>query len=932
MGISGLLPQLAPAPRTSLAALSADHYTTHTRCLRLAIDISIWLFQIQSGRGGSNPALRTFYYRLLHLLSLNIHPLFVFDGPNKPLFKRNKKVGGGGGKVASVPEFLAKQLLKQFGFPWHVAPGEAEAECALLQQAGVVDAVLSEDVDTLMFGSGFTIRNWTSENSSKSPTHVDVYHAEETKKRSGLDKEGMVLVALMSGGDYLPEGIVGCGIKVACDAARAGFGAQLCALGRKDKAGLGEWRERLEREIRTNESKFFSRRNPAFTMPEDFPSAEVLGYYTHPCVSTPAKVQQLRETLQWDQAIDFSALRAFTADAFDWRCVGGAKKFIKNLAPGMLVRQLRLRAESEDQQRDPEAQERREKELVSAIRGKRNHATVDNSLEYRVLYTPASLVPIDLSLEPEDDEFIPAGGVDEDSEPESEFAALPSSTPADEEEAAPVSPSKKKRTFKPFDPSQPEKAWVLKTFLQLGCPLLVEEWEAPVADAKALFAKRRKERGVAAQGSGGIVPAKVGGKKVAKGTKKKETVQENTLTQYTTVTKPKSKAVEERKGLKELSPGANARSHNSSQEEQQHQHRDPAVVDLDLVSAFKLPSTQVPASLLSKYVEPSNLTASSQPLRPKERTTTEIEDRPFARFASHNPKQADVQRTPPRRKKRAPADTPDTDRTQRSIMAYYSPSPRKPREESEVINLISSPDRPGTPTPAHVRHDLMRDGSNGRVVGQRRSSADRVDLFSPGKLPDTVTKRRRKGPLKRCRTVGVDGADHDVEIEVLLTPRSNFPDLVDKLDVVETMDLAFSPAAIRQQQRRASEESLPSPSLLVSTALPTIKPLPQPAPKPLQPAVDPPPLAALHPKQPHPHPPPPSFKQPPRRSPRQAEAKKRIQLRESLEGAWKEVLVVEALDLTGDGSGWRASRGRAKVEGQPGWRRSGVEMVDLTGA
>ena len=133
--------------------------------------------------GGTNPALRTFYYRLLRLISLAIHPVFVFDGPNKPPFKRNKRTGP---NVASIPEFLAKQLLKQFGFPIHLAPGEAEAECALLQREGIVDAVLSEDVDTLMFGCTMHLRNWSSEGArgNKAPTHVDVYHAEKIKTHS----------------------------------------------------------------------------------------------------------------------------------------------------------------------------------------------------------------------------------------------------------------------------------------------------------------------------------------------------------------------------------------------------------------------------------------------------------------------------------------------------------------------------------------------------------------------------------------------------------------------------------------------------------------------------------------------------------------------------------------------------------------------------
>ncbi|KAI7207759.1 hypothetical protein KC333_g9360 [Hortaea werneckii] len=515
MGIHGLLRELRPAPRTSLALLSSNHYTTHSRPLRLAIDISIWLFQIQSGKGGSNPALRTFYYRLLRLLTLNIHPLFVFDGPNKPLFKRNKKVGGPGVKVASVPEFLAKQLLKQFGFPWHVAPGEAEAECAVLQRGGLVDAVLSEDVDTLMFGCGVTLRSWNAEGAAGGgggggakgngpPTHVSVYREEETRERSGgIDPPGMILVALMSGGDYLPEGIPGCGPKVACDAARAGFGTELCGLGRKDREGLARWRERLEREIRTNESKFFSRRNPNFTLPEGFPNKEVLGYYTHPCVSSPEKLERLRASLKWDQEIDFPALREFAKDAFDWRCITGARKFIKNLAPAMLVRELRLRGEKAENEHSghpdhEDTQKEKEETLVKAIHGTRTHASVDSALELRISFVPSSLVSLDLSLEEEDDE-IPSPSASQT--PADNDNETPSPTSDSESESIPPPPTSptKKRTFKPYDPDLPEKVWILKPFLQLGCPLLVEDWEASSRDPKAFLKQRRKAREVGQQ-------------------------------------------------------------------------------------------------------------------------------------------------------------------------------------------------------------------------------------------------------------------------------------------------------------------------------------------------------------------------------------------------------------------------------------------------
>ena len=150
---------------------------------------------------------------------------------------------------------MTKQLLRLFGFPFHDAPGEAEAECALLQKQGIVDAVLSEDVDTLMFGSTLCLRNWTAEGAkgNKSPTHVDVYRSARTKEASGLDSEGMILVALMSGGDYIQAGIDSCGIKTACQAARAGFGTELCSIGIGGEEALDTWRRRLQHEIRTNE-------------------------------------------------------------------------------------------------------------------------------------------------------------------------------------------------------------------------------------------------------------------------------------------------------------------------------------------------------------------------------------------------------------------------------------------------------------------------------------------------------------------------------------------------------------------------------------------------------------------------------------------------------------------------------------------------------
>jgi len=46
-----LYQELGPGPRVSLAKLSADHYISTGRRLRLAVDASIWAFQVQAGKG-----------------------------------------------------------------------------------------------------------------------------------------------------------------------------------------------------------------------------------------------------------------------------------------------------------------------------------------------------------------------------------------------------------------------------------------------------------------------------------------------------------------------------------------------------------------------------------------------------------------------------------------------------------------------------------------------------------------------------------------------------------------------------------------------------------------------------------------------------------------------------------------------------------------
>lgn len=454
----------------ALTKLAIEHFEKHQRPLRIAIDAAIWNFQTQSGQGGKNPALRTLFFRLLKLLALPIHPVFVYDGKNKPLTKRGKTVSRYG---TCVPNEMSKNLVARFQFPHHTAPGEAEAECAFLQQNGIVDAVMSQDVDTIMFGSTLTLRDWSKEGTkgNKTPTHVNVLESAKIKEISGLDSAGMILVALLSGGDY-HEGIQGFGPALSCQIAKAGFGEELAAIIKdEDEQSLKDWRDRLQYELETNESGYFSKRHKTVKLPDTFPDRIVLGYYTTPAVSDKPELKRLeaRWLQWWGREIDIPALRDYTAMTFDWLYKGGARKYIRCLAQPLFQHRLKRRQVHADEfsMRD--------------VTEKRKHFITDGIPELRFTATPVSVVGIDLDAEEDNPEFAELE-FDEEADIELTDGTVreTSTDPIDE----PSSPSKRRRR-PPWDPCSPEKWWIPETLLKCGMPNVVDAWHAEQLSIRA---------------------------------------------------------------------------------------------------------------------------------------------------------------------------------------------------------------------------------------------------------------------------------------------------------------------------------------------------------------------------------------------------------------------------------------------------------------
>jgi DNA excision repair protein ERCC-5 len=89
------------------------------------------------------------------------------------------------------------------GVPYVQAPYEAEAQCAYLELHGLVDGVVTEDSDALLFGSKNVLRNIFDNN-----RFVEQYDARRIWREMGLSRHDLIKMALFMGSDYT-QGVKG---------------------------------------------------------------------------------------------------------------------------------------------------------------------------------------------------------------------------------------------------------------------------------------------------------------------------------------------------------------------------------------------------------------------------------------------------------------------------------------------------------------------------------------------------------------------------------------------------------------------------------------------------------------------------------------------------------------------------------------------------
>ena len=420
----------------SLADYAAQHWQQYKRPLRIAVDEACWRFtnltpeqvqKIREGEPAANPVEKVILWRILRLLKLNVQLLFVNDGPRRP-WKRNKR---GGGRLDYELTRLTHQLLRHLKVPHHEAPGEAEAECARLQALGVVDAVWSDDGDALMFGCGTLIRQHKTGN-ERVKDYIRVYQAKALQEKHDLDPDGLVLFAVLAGGDYNTEGLKGCGPKTAALLAKRGVGLSQMLRNTSEHI-LPIWRTMLQ--------ECLIRYRKDIEVPLGFPEWRALNYYRNPTVSTTEQLLNLRGLRKgWETPMDQPQLRIILRERFHFT----TREFLKHIAPIYLTRRLvQVEPEQRDQNLELGIQLKR-------TRKKTDEDDIDARTEAKVTFSPMPLLEIDLSQQP----------------PEEDWAKFTA------------------KDGTPYDPTQSVECEVLCCFLNHGLPDSALEYVKP--------AKRKK--------------------------------------------------------------------------------------------------------------------------------------------------------------------------------------------------------------------------------------------------------------------------------------------------------------------------------------------------------------------------------------------------------------------------------------------------------
>ena len=197
-----------------------------------------------------------------------------------------------------------QELLQLFGIPWVVSPGEAEAQCAFLDEYGLCNGIITDDSDIWVFGGKNVYKNFFERDK-----YCESFCLNELTKHFGLTREKMIQIAMLTGSDYT-EGIHDIGPVTSMEVL-----AEFPGEGIDPLLNFAKWWREINGTCKI-EGKFIKvsktrEKLKRFQLPSEFPNPDVFDAYMKPNVDTS------KEKFSW-AVPNFIAARDYASDKFGW--------------------------------------------------------------------------------------------------------------------------------------------------------------------------------------------------------------------------------------------------------------------------------------------------------------------------------------------------------------------------------------------------------------------------------------------------------------------------------------------------------------------------------------------------------------------------------------------------------------------------------------
>lgn len=204
---------------------------------------------LMDSKGRITSHLSGLFFRIASLMKSNIKLAFVFDGVSPELKKQEKERRQElkedsflkykkaveeqdielMKKYASRTSYLTKEMIEDskllisaFGLPIIDAPSEGEAQAAYMVKKGDFYSVVSQDTDSLLFGSLRVVKNLTITKKRKlfnkksyEKINPELIELSNVLNNNGIDIDQLIVISMLCGTDFNVGGIKGIGPKKA---------------------------------------------------------------------------------------------------------------------------------------------------------------------------------------------------------------------------------------------------------------------------------------------------------------------------------------------------------------------------------------------------------------------------------------------------------------------------------------------------------------------------------------------------------------------------------------------------------------------------------------------------------------------------------------------------------------------------------------------